>query len=197
LFLTRAYQDFIGYVVNIADIIQEYNENFDAVCSELDPNYEYEGNRVVSDLSHTELFAGTTELLLRGNFGRFSPAPLIRSAIELIITRTVFNTEYSSKYKGKTVFLKKNFQLDDILKASEKMGIQFQVCADNIKRFYTWGSMSTHKGSRMEHCEIWHALRSAQHIASGGLIICEDAKLGEQIDRILDRLLINDKIMIQ
>jgi hypothetical protein len=49
----------------------------------------------------------------------------------------------------------------------------------------------------MKHHEIWHALRFVQHLASGGLIICQDNQPGQNIDSILDYLVANGKIKIQ
>ena len=77
-------------------MIEEYKEIFNVLRKELDPQYVNDGSRrFISDIIHNELIQGTLELLLRGNTGRYTPAPLIRSALEIIILRTVFNTKYS------------------------------------------------------------------------------------------------------
>lgn len=94
--LTREYQNLIGLVVNIIDVIAEYYEVFNVIWKRLDPNFVDNGSRhLVSAIIHDELVEGSLELLLRGNRGRFTPAPLIRSALEIMVMRTVFNTKYS------------------------------------------------------------------------------------------------------
>ena len=54
------------------------------------------------------------ELLLRGNHGRYAPFPLVRSYIEVLITRSLLNPKYSNKYKGKNIVVLKDFKTDDI-----------------------------------------------------------------------------------
>ena len=40
---------------------------------------------------------------LRGNFGRIAGFPLLRSALEILITREILNLNNSEKYKGKII----------------------------------------------------------------------------------------------
>lgn len=79
--MTREYQNLIVLIVNIIDVIEEYKEIFNVLWKELDPQYVDDGShRYISDITRNELIQGTLELLLRGNAGRYTPAPLIRSA---------------------------------------------------------------------------------------------------------------------
>jgi len=109
------------------------------------------------------MIEGVRELLLRGNFGRFSPSPLIRSALEVIIARTVLNTKYSNKYNSKAVYLQNDFSLHDILNAADKLANPFQFGTNHIRGIYNWGSISTHRANSPQHCEMWYSLRFIEH----------------------------------
>jgi len=100
--LTRGYQFLHGYVLNMLDIIEDCIFYFNDICRRLDPTFRGEIEAPVPlEIKHYELFNGTRELLLRGNVGRFAPSPLIRSAIEIIVTRIIFDTTYSDEYRQK------------------------------------------------------------------------------------------------
>ena len=179
-------------------MIEEYKEIFNVLRKELDPQYVNDGSRrFISDIIHNELIQGTLELLLRGNTGRYTPAPLIRSALEIIILRTVFNTKYSIKYKGRKVLIENSLILNDILSAADRLKIQFQFGTDCIRKLYSGGSISTHYALRMKHHEIWHSLRFIQHLRYAGLIIGKDEDAGQIMDSLLDELISDGKIRIK
>jgi hypothetical protein len=143
--LTRSYQDFIGCAVNMQDVIEDYVEMFDFLVEIIkDPKANLELRRRISPISHTELFAGAKELLLRGNFGRFTPPPLIRSALEVMISRNILKGQYISKYRGRKINPRKGFKLADILNAADKFQYPFTISTDAVRRMYEWGSISTH-----------------------------------------------------
>ena len=111
--------------------------------------------------------------------------------------RTVFNTKYSKKYKGKKVSIENSLIFNDILSAADRLKIQFQFGTDCFRKLYSWGSISTHYASRMKHHEIWHALRFIQHLPLAGLIIGKDEDRSKIIDSLLDDLIEHDKISIK
>jgi hypothetical protein len=93
----RSYHDFHGYLLNILNAITQYYDLFVQACNEIDPNNNEQSIIAYkSDISHFELLAATKELLLHGNVGRLVGFPLIRSALELFITRQVINLVYSN-----------------------------------------------------------------------------------------------------
>ena len=97
--------------MNIQDVVVDYEEVFDFLVRRIrDPNHPFQPRRFTSDISHTELLAGVRVLLLRGNFGRFTPPPLLRSALEVIISRTLLDPNYSGNYRGHTVEVQRGFQ---------------------------------------------------------------------------------------
>lgn len=126
-----------------------------------------------------------------------SPAPLIRSAIEIVVMRTILNTDYSIKYRNMHVLMDKCLILNDILSAADTLKIKLQFGTDCIRKLYAWGSISMHYALTMKHHEIWNALRFVQNLPSTGLIICQDDQQWRHIDSILDYLFANGKIEVQ
>jgi hypothetical protein len=105
----RAYQDFNGYLTSVYNIIKQYYDLFVKVCNEIDPNNKEESYiQYKSDIDHFQLLAAIKELLLHGNIGRLVGFPLLRSALEVFITRELSNRNKSSKYlNNRIIFLKK------------------------------------------------------------------------------------------
>jgi|SRR5215204_3384200 hypothetical protein len=152
---TRYYQNFIGYSANIRDTIDEYHDIFNMTCKQIDPNYEidYLSNR--SAIFASQIKHGVIELLLRGNLGRHAPFPLVRSYIEVLITRSLLNTKYSNKYKDKNIVVLKSFKKDDIWRLMRELnaGTELQIFATTL--LYDWGSMSVHRAIRILHSMMW------------------------------------------
>jgi hypothetical protein len=189
--LTRYYQEFRGYAVNIHEIIEDYEEVFSFLSKRIaDQTYSFEDHvkRCTSTIFHFELFKAIEELLLHGNFGRFTPTPLIRSVLEIMITRGILNTEYSSKYRGRQIEPERNFRLDDILDAVQNTNYEFTIGTDSIRRLYDWGSISVHRGSRMRHSQMWYALVVIGQIRNG-LIVAKPHEVSKVWDDILDELI--------
>lgn len=96
----HSYQSVQGCVLNILEVMEDYIFYFNSVYKKLDPQFQCEDEAPVPlEIKHYELLQGTRELLLKGNVGRFAPSPLIRSAIEIIVTRIIFDTTHSKRYK--------------------------------------------------------------------------------------------------
>jgi hypothetical protein len=188
--MTRGYHDFIGCAANIQDVIIDYEEVFDFLVTRIrDPNHPFQPRRLTSDISHTELLAGVRELLLRGNRGRFTPPPLLRSALEVIITRTLLNPNYSGRYRGHTVEVQPDFEMADILRAVNELQLRFTISTEAVRRMYEWGNISTHRGWRMRHTEIWYLLVAIQQITQQGIVEIPDDQVSQTWDNILDALI--------
>jgi hypothetical protein len=195
--MIREYQNLLGLTANIVEVIEEFKEIFNVLWKELDAQYVDDGShRFISDIILKELIQGVTDLLLRGSGGRYTPVPLIRSALEIMILRTVFNTKYSIKYKDRKVLIENSFVLNDILSAADRLKIQFHFGTDSIRKLYSWGSISTHYALRMRHHEMWHSLQIIQHLRYAGLIIGKDEEAGQIMDSLLDELILDGKIRI-
>jgi hypothetical protein len=201
--LTRNYQKFIGFAVNIGDVIEEYNELFTFLSNKItDPKYSVKDHRErkISYIFISELLSAAEELLLRGNIGRFTPTPLIRSALEVLIFRTILSPEdssaYQGRYRGRKIEVQRSLQLEDILNAAKKFNYKFSIGTDGVKRLYELRSISIHRAWRISHSSMWYALHVVNRIRSSGLITIEDAKLSKAFDNILDELVKEQKIKI-
>lgn len=96
----RSYQDFYGYLISIRNTITQYYDSFVLTCNEIDPkNKEQTVIACKSDTGHDQLLSATRELLLNGNMGRLAGFALLRSAIEVFVTRELFNPKKSQKYR--------------------------------------------------------------------------------------------------
>jgi hypothetical protein len=80
------------------------------VHNEIDSNNNEEETLIQykSYIDHSEVLAAIEELILHGNMGRLVGFPLLRSSLEVFITRELFNTKKSSKYSNsQIIFLRK------------------------------------------------------------------------------------------
>jgi hypothetical protein len=190
---TRHYQNFIGYSANIRDIIDEYHDTFNIACKQIDSNYEIDYIWRRSAVFTSHLKQGVVELLLRGYLGRFTPFPLLRSYMEVLITRTLLNTEYSNKYRGKNIVMLKGFKSADIWNLMRTMnaGSDLQVCATSL--LYDWGSMSVHRAIRTPHSLMWYSLIFTDILNNmlAGIKIEP-----EQLDNIIDKLVTDNKVTL-
>lgn len=103
--------------------------------------------------------SGVEELLLKGNRGRLSGFPLIRSAMEIVITRNILDIKKSVKFKDKKIHFKK--KIPDIMGIchimdKNDMGNTFAI--DSIRRLYTWTSKVSHAGYRVTEAMLWYVL---------------------------------------
>jgi hypothetical protein len=153
-----AYRDFNGYLTNLRRIITQYHDLFILTCNELDPNHKEE---IIiakkSDITHDQLLDATKELLLRGNYGRLGGFALIRSAVEIFITRELFDLKKSQKYSTKQIFFpkKKIPSVKSIWKRIEKLQLAQYFKTDSLKRLYAWESIVAHRGTLAEEYLIW------------------------------------------
>ncbi len=195
--MTRGFHDFFGCAVNIQDVIIDYEEFFDFLVRRIgNPNHPFQPRREVRDIPHNELLAGVRELLLRGNFGRFTPSPILRSALEVIITRTLLDTDHSGRYRRRRVVVERSFEMADILNVVDNLHVRFLIGTDVVRRMYEWGNISTHRGTRMRHTEIWYLLNAIQQITQQGIVQIPDNQVNQAWDDILDALVARGVITI-
>lgn len=162
-------------------------------CKQIDPNYEvdYIWNRSAIFASHIK--QGVVELLLRGNLGRHAPFPLVRSYIEVLITRSLLNTKHSNKYNNKRIVVLKSFKKDDIWRLMRELnaGTELQIFATSL--LYDWGSMSVHRAVRILHSMIWYSVIFTDVLSS----ILASVKLEpDKLDAIIDDLVKQNKVTV-
>jgi hypothetical protein len=192
----RAYQDFNGYMTSIYNIIKQYYDLFVYVCNEIDPNNNEETlTQYQLDIDYRQLLAAIKELLLHGNMGRLVGFPLLRSALEVFITREIFNTKKSSKYSSnQIIFLKKDIpSLKTIIGIIEKLNLERFFKADSLRRLYDWQSIVIHKGIRTDDYLLWFVCeRTALEI-----LAAFNANLKHYRDQILEELQNEKEIQIK
>jgi hypothetical protein len=154
----RAYQEFYGYLINIRSTITQYYDLFVQTCNKIDANNR---ERTIiaykSDVGHDQLLAATKELLLHGSWGRLAGFALLRSAVEIFITRELFDPKKSEKYNNnQIVFPRKEIpSLKVIWKRIEKLQLERYFKTDSLKRLYVWQSIVAHRGNLAEEYLIW------------------------------------------
>jgi hypothetical protein len=155
----NAYQDFNGYLASISNIIKQYFDLFVHVCSEIDPNNKEEMlsqyHQSDTETDYLQLLAAIKKLLSHGNIGRLVGFPLLKSALEVFITREIFDTKKSSKY-SKVIFLKKDTPSSKtIIRIIEKLNLERFFKTDSLRRLYDWQNVSTHKSIRTDDYLLW------------------------------------------
>jgi hypothetical protein len=192
----RAYQDFNGYLTSVYNIIKQYYDLFVKVCNEIDPNNKKETpTQYQSDIDYRQLLAAIKELLLHGNMGRLVGFPLLRSALEVFITRELFNTNKSSKYSNnQIIFLKKDTPSPRIIiRIIEKLNLERFFKIDSLKRLYDWQSIVIHRGIRTDDYLVWFVCeRTALEI-----LAAFNANLRQYRDQILEELQNEKEIQIK
>ena len=97
----RTYMDFNGYVINLQGRITDYHDNLIRTYNFVEPeNKQPTIIAFKSDTSPDQLISAVKELLLLGNYGRMSGFPLLRAAMEVFMTRELFDTKKNEKYKN-------------------------------------------------------------------------------------------------
>jgi hypothetical protein len=141
LFFVHAYQDFYGFLISIYNIIEQYYDSFVLACNQIDLNnkeqtiYAYK-----SDIGHDQLLSAVKELLLQGNKGRLTGFALLRSALEVFITRKLFDPKNSKKYySNKIEFPGKSIPtLKAICGRIDELQLATHFKTDSIRRLWDW-----------------------------------------------------------
>ena len=119
------------------------------MCSEIDPNNKEEMlsqyHQSDTETDYLQLLVAIKKLLSHGNIGRLVGFPLLKSALEVFITREIFDTKKSSKY-SKVILLKKDTPSSKtIIRIIEKLNLERFFKTDSLRRLYDWQNVSTHK----------------------------------------------------
>ena len=190
------YEDFYGYLISIRNTITQYHDLFVQTCNKIDPNNKEQTLIAYkSDIGHDQLLAATKELLLRGNWGRLAGFALLRSAVEIFVTRELFDPKKSKKYSNnQIVFPGKDIpSLKVIWKRIEKLDLERYFKTDSLKRLYAWQSNVAHIGNLAEEYLIWFVYYHTTIEIIGAF----KANLRHYRDQILDELLKDGLILIK
>ena len=147
-----------------------------------------------TDTDYRQLLATIKELLLHGNMGSLVGFPLLRSALEVFITREIFNTKKSSKYSNnKIIFLKDIPSPKNIITIIEKLNLERFFKTDSLRRLYDWHDIVIHRGVRTDDYLLWFVCeRTALEI-----LAAFNANLKYYRDQILEELQNEDEIQIK
>ena len=193
---TSAYQEFYGYLINIRNTITQYYDLFVQTCNKIDPNNK-EQTLIAhkSDIRHDQLLAATKELLLHGSWGRLAGFALLRSAVEIFVTRELLDPKKSSKYNNnQIIFPDKDIpSLKSIWRRIEKLHLERYFKTDSLKRLYAWESIVAHRGNLAEEYIIWFVY---YHTAME-IIGAFKANLRHYRDQILEELQKDGLILIK
>jgi hypothetical protein len=192
----RVYRDFNGYLISIHYTITQYYDLFVDVCNEISPNNKEETPiHHELDVDHSQLLAAIKELLLYGNVGRLVGVQLIRSTLEVFITRELFNTKKSSKYRNNQItFLKKQTpSVKAIIKIIEKLNLQRFFQTDSLIRLCDWQSIGIHRDIRANEYLLWFV---CEHTALE-ILSAFNVNLKHYRDIILEELQNEDEIQIK
>ena len=193
-----AYQDFNGYLASIHNIIKQYYDLFVHVCNEINPNNKEETltqYQSDTDTDYRQLLVAIKVMLLHGNMGRLVGFPLLSSALEVFITREIFNIKKSSKYSNnKIIFLKKDIPSPrTIIRIIEKLSLERFFKTDSLRRLYGWQNISIHRSIRTDDYLLWFVCeRTALEI-----LVAFNANLKHYRDQILEELQNENEIQIK
>jgi len=192
----RSYQDFNRYLISIYKTINQYYDLFVRVCNEIDPNNKEQQTltQFQSDIDYRELLAAIKELLLHGNMGRLLGFPLLRSALEIFITRELFNIKKSSKYSNNEIIFQKERvpSPKTIIRIIEKLNLERSFKTDSLRRLYDWQSIVTHRDCRIDYLLWFISERTALEI-----LATFNANLKHYRDQILEELQNEKEIQIK
>ena len=127
--------------------------------------------------------------------GRLVGFPLLRSALEIFITRELFNTNKSSKYSSnQIIFLKKDIPSPkSIINIIERLNLERFFKTDSLRRLYDWQSIVTHRGIRTDDYLLWFVY---EHTALE-ILYAFNANLKHYRDQILEQLQNDNEIQIK
>ena len=192
----RTYQEFYGYLISIRNTITQYYDLFIQTCNKIDPNNKEQTIIAYkSDIGHDQLLAATKELLLHGSWGRLAGFALLRSAVEIFITRELFDLKKSKKYNNyQMIFPNKGIpSLKAIAKRIEKLNLERYFKTDSLKRLYAWQSIVAHRGNLAEEYLIWFIFYHTIIEIIGAF----KANLRHYRDQILEELLKDGLILVK
>jgi hypothetical protein len=205
---TRNYQAVVGYSIAARELMEEYEYFLSFACHQLDESIPVSRGTLHSRNRPSDLLRAALELELRGNYGRHTSPPLIRSAVETTLTRMVLDPR-GTKYEQAIVTPTLELKIGNLVNAAQKeLGLNIPYSIDGISTLYEWGSQSVHTAKRMPTCEIWAAWIAADKI--GGTKVPRvkvkrkekdsDKKERERIikarEKIIDRFVRQNKVVL-
>lgn len=183
-------------MISIRNIITQYYDLFIQTCNKIDPNNKEQTIIAYkSDIGHDQLLAATKELLLHGSWGRLAGFALLRSAVEIFITRELFDLKKSKKYSNyQMIFPNKGIpSLKAIAKRIERLNLERYFKTDSLKRLYAWQSIVAHRGNLAEEYLIWFIFYHTIIEIIGAF----KANLRHYRDQILEELLKDGLILVK
>jgi hypothetical protein len=190
----RTFMDIQGYLINIKQTIYDYYDWFVKTCNKIDPdNNESPYYMFKSDEGPGEYAAAVKELILLGNRGRLTGFPLIRSMMDVAMTRSLFDLNKSIKYKGKIIIFPKDAisSVPAICGAIDRIGLSDVFKTDAIIRLYDSLSVVSHRGLRSDEYITWFVKFAASDLCNHF-----SRELREHRDYILDDLIKFNQIEI-
>ena len=128
--------------------------------------------------------------------GRLVGFPLLRSALEVFITRELFDMKKSSKYRNNNqiIFLKRRIpSIKTIIRVIEKLNLERSFQTDSLRRLYDWQSIVIHRGIRTDEYLLWFVY---EHTALE-ILSAFNANLIRHRDQILEELQNEKEIQIK
>ena len=165
------------------------------MCNEIDPNNtEKTLSQYQSDTDYRQLLAPIKDLLLHGNMISLVSFPFLISALEVFITREIFNTKKSSRYSNnKIIFLKDIPSPKIIITIIEILNLERFFKTDSLRRLYDWRDIVIHRGILTGDYLLWFVCeRTALEI-----LAAFNANLKHYRDQILEELQNKDEIQIK
>jgi hypothetical protein len=162
---TISYQAVTGYAISAGELMEEYDYYLSHACHELDESFPLSRTTLRSRIRPSKLLRAAIELELRGNYGGHTCPPVLRSAVEVALTRRVLDTT-GTKHAQMIVKPTADLKIGSLANAAEKIGLTLPYSLDAISTLYDWGSQSIHTAERMPTCEIWAAWIAANNISS-------------------------------
>jgi hypothetical protein len=161
----KSYQSLTGSAIIIDELIGDY-EFFLAYASfELGEAYPDIPITQYSAIRPSQLVKAAVELELHGDYSKHACPPLLRSAIEVALTRMVLDNT-GTKHQRMIVMPTNELEIGGLAGAAEKLGLALPYSPTSIRALYEWGSNSIHLAPRMRTCEIWAAWEASNNISS-------------------------------
>jgi hypothetical protein len=126
--------------------------------------------------------------------GRLLGFPLLRSALEIFITRELFNIKKSSKYSNNEIIFQKERvpSPKTIIRIIEKLNLERSFKTDSLRRLYDWQSIVTDRGYKIDYLLWFVSERTALEI-----LAAFNANLKHYRDQILEELQNEKEIQIK
>jgi hypothetical protein len=161
----KSYQSLTGSAMILGELIGDHEFFLSYASFELGEAYREIPITLYSAIRPSQLVKAAVELELYGDYSKHTCPPLLRSAIEIALTRMVLDNT-GTKHQGMIVIPTNELEIGGLAAAAEKLGLTLPYSPTAIRALYEWGSSSIHLAPRMRTCEIWAAWEAANAISS-------------------------------